>query len=223
MPNPIDTVPNAPFVITPTVNASAESFVGVLLQIFEHGTTGLANPADETDATCYPTDEEGHVGSLRLRTKEQQLFFRQLGVAISALMTGTVPGQDPELVPGVFSAVCPQTAVVGDLVRPVPGTETTVDLVDITDLTKMPAVGCITQKPTPTTAVVRTSGIVTGVFSNLQPGKRYFVGRNSRIALPLTIVPAVGEVLLHQPIGLAIDYTIMLMSPSMGLTRTRGS
>lgn len=125
--------------------------------------------------------------------------------------------------PGVYSATCPELALVGDLVRPVAGVGTAVDFIDVLDMTKMPAVGVVTSKPSSTTATVQTSGIVTGIFSGLDPGKMYFAGRNSRPALPAALVPTTGELLFHQPIGLAIDYTIMLMSPSMSLTRVRGN
>jgi hypothetical protein len=125
--------------------------------------------------------------------------------------------------PGVYTAACPALALAGDLVRPVASTETAVDFVDVTDLTKMPAIGVVTSKPSSTTATVQTSGIVTGVFSGLQPGKRYFSGKNSRPALAAALIPGPGELLFHQPIGLAIDYSIMLMTPSMNLTRVRGN
>lgn len=125
--------------------------------------------------------------------------------------------------PGVYSAACPSLMAVGDLARPVASTETAVDFIDVNDLTQMPAIGVVTQKPSPTTAVVQTSGIVTGVFSGLSPGQRYFSGKNSRPALAAALIPAPGELLFHQPIGLAIDYSIMLMTPSMSLTRVRGN
>lgn len=126
-------------------------------------------------------------------------------------------------IPGVYSAACPSLMAVGDLARPVASTETAVDFIDVNDLTLMPAIGVVTQKPSPTTAVVQTSGIVTGVFSALSPGQRYFAGKNSRPALAAAVQPGPGELLFHQPIGLAIDYSIMLMSPSMNLTRVRGN
>lgn len=143
----------------------------------------------------------------------------EVAIDLNNLGSGGTP-----TIPGVYSAEAPSLSVVGDLVRPVAGTVTSVDFIDINDLTKMPAIGVITQKPSPTTAVVQTSGIVTGVFTGLSPGGRYFAGRNSKIALPSAVQPqSVGETLFHQPIGLAIDYSIMLMSPSMNLTRVRGS
>ena len=83
MANPIVTVPAAPLAIDATINSAAENFLSSLLQVFEHGTTGLSAPTDETDATYRPEDDHGHVGPMLLRSREQQLFFRQLGIAIA--------------------------------------------------------------------------------------------------------------------------------------------
>lgn len=83
MPNPIVTVPNAPLAIDATLNVAAESFLSSLLQIFEHGTTGLTDPQELTDATIHSDNGHGNVGPMLLRSREQQLFFRQLGLAIA--------------------------------------------------------------------------------------------------------------------------------------------
>lgn len=82
MPNPIASVPSSPLPIDATVNAAAEAFVSTLLQVFEQGTSGLSS-TENTDPSYQQLDGAGAVGPVLLRSREQQLFFRQLGVAIA--------------------------------------------------------------------------------------------------------------------------------------------
>lgn len=79
---------------------------------------------------------------------------------------------------------CPSTVAVNDVVY-VSG----VDQVDGADASagssKIPAIGFVTSKPTPTTAVVQYAGLLPNTFAGLVPGTAYYLGLS-----PGTIVPA---------------------------------
>jgi len=93
MPNPVTAVPATPLPIDANVNAAAEAFLTSLLQIFEHGTTGLSGQ-ENTDPSYQQLDGAGTIGPMVLRSREQQLFFRQVGLALAknfANLTVTVP------------------------------------------------------------------------------------------------------------------------------------
>lgn len=139
-----------------------------------------------------------------------------------AIDLNTVGGTAPATQNGpIFVAECPSNAIKGDLVYPVPNWHSTVDFVDVYNVDKLPAVGTIIEKPDPITCKVQTSGIVTGVYSNLLPGKRYFTGTNYRPVHTPPVAPANG-MLFHQPIGVALDPVTLILSPSVNLTRIRG-
>jgi hypothetical protein len=123
----------------------------------------------------------------------------------------------------VFDAECPSDTIVGDLVYPVvyPNSITYVVHADTYDIDKLPSVGVIIEKPNSITCKVQTHGLVTGVFYGLSPGKRYFLGTNSRPVLTPPTPPPNGSV-FHQPVGVALDPATLILSPSVNLTRVRG-
>lgn len=111
MPNPVVTIPGTPLVIDDATNEAAESFVATLLQIFEHGTVGLADPTQNTDPTYEPNDQHGNVGPMLLRSRAQQLFFRQLALALATSGLTGGGGQ------GIVSPYLAQNFVSGGVSR----------------------------------------------------------------------------------------------------------
>lgn len=134
-------------------------------------------------------------------------------------LTGT-PGPGPAVIQ-TFTGVCASGDIVGDLMY-VSGGSYAVSKVDVSDYAKMPSVGCIVSKPTATSCVIQTAGLVSGVYTGLTPGKIYFAGTNSRPTLTPP-VPSSSQLLFHQAIGIALDATIMLIVANPNLTRVRGS
>lgn len=123
-----------------------------------------------------------------------------------------------------FEANCLATDSLMDMVRitgPSVGGVFQVTKVDVTSKTKMPAVGIIVQKPTPTTCLVQVRGEVITPFA-LAPGGRYFVGANSQPSLPPVPAPAVDGISLVQWIGVAIDSNRLLLEPDFDCIVLRG-
>ena len=149
----------------------------------------------------------------------------------SALTSHTTPsttetasflsGWSPTPAANTFVAVCPSTAVAGDLVHPVTGSSFTVEKPDITLSSKLPAVGIITGKLNATACIVQTSGPLVGAYSGLLPGKRYFVGLDGRPTATVP-VPSTGASLFLQSIGVALDAATLVLSPGAGMTLLQG-
>lgn len=133
-------------------------------------------------------------------------------------LTGT-PGPGPSVIQ-TFTGVCVSGDAVGDLMY-VSGPSKAVAKADVTNFTKLPAVGCIISKSGPTSCVIQTAGLVSGVYTGLTPGKIYVIGSNSRPSAALP-VPAPSTNLFLQPVGIAVDTNMLLMTPSPTLTRIRG-
>lgn len=87
MPNPVP-VPSGPISLNPTENLRVEAFVQSLLQVMRAGTSGLGDPTLLTDATVFPQANDADPAALHLASRAQQLFYRQLGVAISKNFSG---------------------------------------------------------------------------------------------------------------------------------------
>jgi hypothetical protein len=120
----------------------------------------------------------------------------------------------------VMAAACEVDDAVGDLVYvrgdSVDGVPS-VGRVDIADFSKLPAVGQITAKPTPTDAVVVRRGIVAG--AGLTPGRLYFAGDDGR---PTATRPvATAAPLFVQIVGTALDAARLLLNPNQAMTRVR--
>lgn len=94
-----------------------------------------------------------------------------------------------------------------------------VTAVDVTDDTKVPAIGSIVEKPTATTCRVRRFGRAAG--ADLVSGKVCFAGVDARPTVtPPT--PGLGSFVWVQPVGVAIDSTTVLLAPTLQLTKRRG-
>lgn len=118
-----------------------------------------------------------------------------------------------------FLASCQVTDSVGDLVYIAGdsiGGMAQVTKADIADPDKMPGVGAIVHKETPTRCSVRRWGVLEGV--GFVPGKTYFTGVDGRPTLTRPIAPPGGKVFV-QVVGVAMDSTRLLLNPSFNLTR----
>jgi hypothetical protein len=88
----------------------------------------------------------------------------------------------------------------------------------------MPAVGIIIEKLTATTCVVQMYGpaSVPGDITDLQPGKRCFVGYNSK---PTIVPPSVADSptgkMMLQIVGIALDDDEMEIMPNMSIVQLR--
>lgn len=223
MPIPVQ-IPVGAFVIDDSINAKAELLVQVLTQIFKYGTTGatITTPPtlypDGVNPEIDPLTGRPRLKALTISTPEQQLYYRQLALAVVGVIEGggVLPPSTPQLT--TFGAECPSTAMVGDLVYVSGPGE--VALADYTDSAKLPAVGCITAKSDAITATIQTHGVVVGAYAGLSPGAMYCIGSNSRPALQVS--PGVGQSLFYQAIGVALDPVTMVLSPSIMMTRVRG-
>jgi len=108
---------------------------------------------------------------------------------------------------GLVTAVCTVAEVVGDLVYisgAKVGSDYSVRTVDNTLVTKMPAIGVIIAKPTPTKAVVQLQG-ETSVFSGLTPGTTYWVGDTGQPTGTPPVPSGPGARKYWQSIGVATD------------------
>ena len=102
---------------------------------------------------------------------------------------------------------CPASVQVNGAVY-VSGADT-VDQADATaGSTKVPVIGFVTSKPTPTTAVVQYSGVLPNVFVGLVPGTIYYLSETPGGIMPAgTLVPP-GT--WNQQVGVAKSATTLL-------------
>lgn len=114
----------------------------------------------------------------------------------------------------IFRAYCFNIDVVGDCVYimgPKVGERYQVTRVDNTTPSKMPAVGLIIEKTSPTECVVQTAGLLKNAFGAFTPNTRLFVGDTGRPKQTYTR-PTTGLKLI-QIIGLAISSTDIIIAP----------
>lgn len=85
---------------------------------------------------------------------------------------------------------------------------------------KMPAIGVLVDKSTPTVGVVQLFGPVEDVFIGMTPGAYYFVG-TSGVA---DVAPSAGSLgyVDVQHIGFAVAEDILLLTGDLMLIRERG-
>jgi hypothetical protein len=93
--------------------------------------------------------------------------------------------------------------------------------IDVTDFTKMPAIGVIISKSNPATCVVQVLGVVTGVYGALTAPGRYFAGSTGKPSLTVPLPPA-GGVAYVQTIGAALDTGLLMFLPSFDMAELRG-
>jgi len=120
-------------------------------------------------------------------------------------------------------ANCLATDDVGDCVR-ITGTKVgnrfQVTKVDPANSGEDQAVGIIVRKDDPTNCIVQFHGPMRGVYTGLTPGKRYWVGSDSRLTLTIG-TPAVGGIFYLQFMGVATDDQEVLVDPHVP-TKRRG-
>lgn len=123
-----------------------------------------------------------------------------------------VPGSDPLEV----QVICSAGDLPGDIMyfASYDG-QYHVSKVDITQAIKMTGVGVLISKSTLTTARLKTSGLVTGVYSGLTPGGKYFTGFDSRPVLnsPAPTIPNARIFVQKIGIALATDAMYLRISP----------
>lgn len=118
-----------------------------------------------------------------------------LEARVSALES--VPGATPQ----IYS--CPTSASVRDAVYiSGPGAA---DLTDASNPAKMPAIGFIATKPTPTTCTIQDEDELAG-FSGLTPGARYYFSQSTPGGITTTAPTAPG---VEQQAGHAKDATTL--------------
>lgn len=115
-----------------------------------------------------------------------------------------------------FIAGCPASVAVDDLVYttgPAILGVAQVDVIDVTDVSKMPAIGIVIAKITSTTCKVITLGEISPGMA-LIPGRRYFAGANGSLDLAMPS-PTLGGIAFSQPVGYAIDTNRLLFNPEL--------
>jgi len=118
-------------------------------------------------------------------------------------------------------ANCLASDLVGDCVRitgPKVSNRYQVTKVDPTSSGEDQAVGVITRKYDPTTCVVQFHGPMSGVYTGLTPGKRYWIDSTARLTLAVA-TPAIGGVYYLQMMGVATDGDEILVDPHMPMKR----
>lgn len=122
----------------------------------------------------------------------------------------------------VFAANCQVADDIGQLVyvaAPEVGGVPQVAAADCRDLAKMPIIGVIVSKSSPTECVVqRTGRIDFAPYAPLTPGARYFVGDAGEPVTPAP-TPAPGSYVIIQPVGVALSDSFIEFQPSMTLLR----
>ena len=201
------------------------NLVELFTQAYDRDGTGKVVDV-RLDSTIFPTGiggwPIGGAGSVQIQSDgvalgtANTLDFLDASVAVvgSVATIGTGAGASP-----TFTGACFNTIAVGDLVYAA-GSGKAMALADPFNTSKMPAVGIVVSKPTPSSCVVQTSGVVSGL-SGLIAGQYVFISRAGR---PTTTppTPGPGETLAYQPLGLAIDTDSMVLFLSLITTRVHG-
>lgn len=120
----------------------------------------------------------------------------------------------------VRRAECTTAEAVGDFVCIADDPPNGLDVVakaDPSDFSKMPAVGVVISKSTPTRCLVQWFGETPDLFSGLSSGEVYFVGTDSRVA---EVPPVPSTVpLFTQFIGVATAPTRLYLKPNDRMVR----
>ena len=115
----------------------------------------------------------------------------------------------------ILEAFCFSTDAVGDAVY-VTGNKVgdlyQVTKVDIDDITTMPAIGIVIEKPTPTatTCTIQLGGVIRDVYTGLTPQKPLFIGTDSRLTHAVTGYPTSGR-RAQQMMGQALATTELFL------------
>lgn len=119
---------------------------------------------------------------------------------------------------GTFEADCLSGDALGDIVYR--SSATAVEKCDISNASKMPAIGIIVEKPSSTRCKVRTLG-TANVYTALNIGKAFFVGSDARPSLTRP-TPGIGQLAYLQGIGKSSNATTVIVSPDNYMTVIRG-
>ena len=113
---------------------------------------------------------------------------------------------------GVFQAACSSGDAVGSAVHLVVGVSPrTVSTADPSDIAKMPAVGVVISKSSPTNCVVRWRGESEPVYLGLSTGKPYWVGDDGLPSYSPPTGPP-GSVRFAQFLGYSTESTKLLLN-----------
>jgi hypothetical protein len=174
MPNPV-LIPTGPLPITTADITNAEAFVAAFLRLIESGAVGGTDPSLLPSATVLPPGPDQSPASLSLTTAAAQLFYRQLGVAISAAFQTGSAG------PGAPTATLLMPTFVSNGVTKGSG-------VYLTSAGRVANGDCATDAKSLVLGVASASvasgggvgvlvaGALTGGLSGATPGTPYFLG-----------------------------------------------
>lgn len=119
----------------------------------------------------------------------------------------------------VRSADCSSAEAVGDFVcisGPQVSNRDQVQKADPSDYDKLPAVGVIISKSSPTTCLVQWMGETPAIFSGLSAGEPYFLGADSKLAeVP---PPPVSQDMFVQVVAVALSADRAYIRPEGNLT-----
>ena len=93
---------------------------------------------------------------------------------------------------------------------------------DPADPGRMPGIGVLLRKITPTTGIMQRVGSVRGVYAGLSFTRTYWVGGDGR---PTTVVPVpdVGAAVIVQRFGMPVAEDVLFLTGEVGpLTQRRG-
>lgn len=127
----------------------------------------------------------------------------------------TIPRGDVRYVRKQQEVACLSSDSVGNIVCLRDVSTTTgrwrVEKANCYDETKMPAIGVLISKTTPTTGIMVRIGEVDGIFSSLNPKLHYFVGENGDLVTPEPTAP-VGVSVIVQAFGIPISNDILFLT-----------
>lgn len=120
-------------------------------------------------------------------------------------------------------AECLATDAVGDAVyaRAPDGGVYRVTKVDPSTISKMPAIGIIVAKASDTACTIQHGGIVSGIYGGLELRKPLYVDADGGLTQVLPVL-APGQRMFKQAMGMAIDDSEFLLTPSPDLFRMLG-
>lgn len=122
------------------------------------------------------------------------------------------------------TAVCDPADAIGDLVHVKgsrSGPDYTVEKVNITQPSAKPTIGIIVAKLATDRCVVQFEGEVTGIYSNLAPGRHYFAGADARPSQSPPN-PALGGKAYLQLVGVALAEDTLYLKPEPGMKVRKG-
>lgn len=125
----------------------------------------------------------------------------------------------------VVEANCLSSDAVGNCVRitgPQIGDYYQVETVDVHNgETKMPAVGVVVEKLSPTLCKVQVTGLMKGVASGLTPGQVLFISSTGTLTHGVA-TPLAGQKAYIQSMGIAFSSDVVLVVPDFSIKKRVG-